>query len=186
MRERDRVGPDRLTVEKRKWDGRVSARWRAIGVSVPGALILHTPARTPRDHPAGGWSESLVHRELTVGCGEPWLVTAVIDAEGVTRRVYADAVLPPRRRRGTLSFVDLDLDLEIDVATGGAALRDEDDLARRTEEMGYPDWVVAEAWAGVRAVRERLDVRAWPFDASLWVPARDAGSARSHAGGVPG
>lgn len=164
-----------VTVEKRKWDGSVSARWDArLMERRPGRWVLETPAGTLRARPRAGGARVLPHREVTVGSGGPWLVTFAYDAAGRLVAARADAVLPPAwAGPGLVTFTDLDLDLEIDVGTGASTVRDEEDLARNGAAMAYPAAVVASAWEGIREVRERLERGRWPFTAPLW-------TARSH------
>jgi hypothetical protein len=54
--------PVRLTIEKRKWDGTVSARWPAELLCDGERLVWRTAAGTRRERPRRGRSE-VVERE---------------------------------------------------------------------------------------------------------------------------
>lgn len=161
-----RARPGRpVRVEKRKWDGQVSGRWEAHLVSgPPDAWVWTTPAGTVREHPWTGRAECRVRAEVAMGGLGCWLVTFGLDTDGRPGAAHADAILPVQEAApGLLAFVDLDLDLAIDLGTRRAVVQDEDDFTRRAARMDYPGWVRAAAWTGLREVERRLRCGAWPF-----------------------
>lgn len=178
----DRWPGDPVTVEKRKWDGSVSARWPAVaGVHRDGVRLWRATAGTVREHPSRGTTGRFARDEVTVDCGAGWLLTLGIDPLGATVSCRGDAVIPPvRSGPGLVTFVDLDLDLDIDPRTGEATLLDEEDLLRRAREMRYPDAVVRAAWEGIDDLWDRLRSRRWPFTAAAAAPP-DARAAAPHA-----
>lgn len=154
-----------VLVEKRKWDGQVSGRWGARLVSAPPeAWVWTTPAGALREHPWTGRAECRVRAEVAMGGLGCWLVTFGLDADGRPAAAHADAILPVEEvAPGLLAFVDLDLDLAIDLGARRVVLEDEDDFTRRAARMDYPGWVRAAAWTGLREVERRLRCGAWPF-----------------------
>jgi|GEM_PF-3157599 len=158
-----------MTVEKRKWDGSVSARWPALlAAAPPDPWLWHTPAGAWRPHPWKGREETVRCREVSVGGLDWWLLTVKIDGGGRPHSWEVDAILPVERTRNdVLAFVDLDLDLELDLARGEVHLKDEADFHRRAQEMGYPDWVRRAAWKGLWEAKRRFRHGLWPFGEHL-------------------
>lgn len=158
-----------VTVEKRKWAGQVSARWQALLTQTPPAPWLwHTPAGAVRPHPWKGREETVGCREVSVGGLDWWLVTLSVDGAGRVRACEVDAILPVERpREGVLAFVDLDLDLGLDLGRRESVLKDEEDFRRRAEEMGYPAWVRRAAWKGLWEAKRRFERELWPFGGHL-------------------
>jgi hypothetical protein len=162
--------PDRwVTVEKRKWDGQVSARWRALLTAAPpDSWRWCSPAGTPRERPWRDRTDVLRQREVSVGGLGHWLLTVRLGDDGRPEGAEADAILPVQESApGLVSFVDLDLDLELDLDGGGAALQDLDDFRERAASMGYPPWVQRAAWKGLWDLKRRLAGGRWPFGGAL-------------------
>ncbi|WP_217914484.1 DUF402 domain-containing protein [Miltoncostaea marina] len=171
--------PRTVTVEKRKWDGSVSARWRAALLSAPpGPWLWRTPAGTRREHPRRGETETVAHDEVAAACDEWWVVTATLGPGGAVEGWTVDAALPVEAAGAdVVAFVDLDLDLA--VAGGRVRLEDEDDFHRRAREMGYPEEVCSGAWGGLRDAVRRHAAGEWPFDGTV------AGGSARPAGPTP-
>lgn len=154
-----------IRVEKSKWDGTVSARTPAVLLAGGDAPLWRVAAGARRERPRRGTAEPVRLEEVSVAAGAWWVATARL-AAGRILAYHVDATLPARLGDdGVLRFCDLDLDLVADAA--GVRVRDAEVLARRAQEMGYPDAVVRGAWAGLADARRRLAAGAWPFDGSL-------------------
>lgn len=155
-----------IRVEKRKWDGTVSARTPAVLLAGGEAPIWRVAPGARRERPRRGTAEPVRLEEVSVAGGAAWWIATARIAGGRVLAYHVDAALPARLGAdGVLRFCDLDLDLVADVS--GVRVRDADVLARRAGEMGYPDAVVRGAWAGLADARHRLAAGAWPFDGSL-------------------
>lgn len=161
--------PRWVTVEKRKWDGQVSGRWRALLVSCPPEpWVWHLPEGTCHERPWRDRRAPTNAPQVVVAVDEGWLLTLELDDAGAPVSAEADAMLPVREDPdGVVSFVDLDLDLEIDLRDGSAELKDEDDFRRRCVQMGYPVPVQRAAWRGLGTIRRRLAAREWPFGPAM-------------------
>ena len=85
-----------LIIEKRKWDGSVSARWTALFHRDGARLTWRTPVGTTRSHPRTGRQETTEHLEVSATCGDGWIATAVLDADG---RLRATRLTRPRATR---------------------------------------------------------------------------------------
>jgi Protein of unknown function (DUF402) len=181
----DRVSPSpTIVVEKLKWDGSVSARWRACLLDVgPGRLGWLTPAGTRRERPRRGMVDETGRDTIAAGADGWWVVTASLDEDGEPRYLI-DASTPPRLEEGVLRFVDLDLDL--DVEGDAVELRDVPQFMERVRNMHYPLEARRGAWDGLADASRRYWVRGWPFDGSLAArlrarPAAAAGPRRAAA-----
>lgn len=157
-----------VTVEKRKWDGTVSARWAAVPiVAHPHASAWFTAAGTIREHPRLGTSDVVAHDEISVAGLDWWVVTASLDHDGRVSTIKADAATPIVRGPGeAISYCDLDLDLCIDGST--VRVLDEEDFVRNARTMGYPPEVHQLAHDALRDVLERYTARRWPFAGAPW------------------
>lgn len=156
-----------ITVEKAKWDGSVSARWRALLLPArPPVQAWRTAAGTPIARPRKGTVERAEHDEVSVTTGRCWVVTALLGPDGRPASYEVDACAPVEPARdGLLRYVDLDLDLEL--GDGEIRLLDQEQFVRRAAEMGYPDAMRDCAWAALRDAADRYAERRWPFDGAL-------------------
>lgn len=156
-----------ITVEKRKWDGSVSARWPALLVSgPPRPWIWVATAGTRRERPRRGEVEVLEREER--GCALPgawWVATVLLGPDGRVERYGVDAATPVRPLAdGAIGFIDLDLDLDAPPDGSPVTLQDAAQFAARARRMGYPAGVRRGAWEGLREAAGRLRRRDWPFD----------------------
>jgi hypothetical protein len=155
-----------VLIEKRKWDGSVSARWVADLRRDDGRIVFVTPPGTRRERPRRGGVEVTRCLEVSGSGGAGWIVTAVAGADGALVRYEVDATVGDEERRGDVfAFVDLDLDLEI--AGGKARVEDLMDFAERRRTMGYPPGLLTHATAALDDALARWRRGAWPFDGSL-------------------
>jgi len=155
-----------VVIEKRKWDGSVSARWAALFARDGERMTWITPAGTIRRRPRRGGDDTTALLEVSATNGTGWIVTAVLDAEGRLSRYDVDATDGGEAERdGVLAFIDLDLDLRLtDV---GPAVEDLIEFALRREEMGYPPGLLSRAVLALDDALTRHWHGAWPFDGSL-------------------
>jgi hypothetical protein len=156
-----------VRIEKRKWDGTVSARWQAdLRRDAGGRIVFVTPPGTRRERPRRGDVEVTRCLEVSGSHGAGWLVTAVVGADGVPVRFEVDATVGDERPRGgVFAFVDLDLDLEI--AGGEPAVEDLAEFAERRRTMGYPPGLLTHAVTALDDALDRYRRGAWPFDGAL-------------------
>jgi len=155
-----------LIIEKRKWDGSVSARWTALFQRDGARLTWRTPIGTSRSHPRTGEQETTEHLEVSATCSDGWIVTAILDADGRLLRYEVDATAGDEAERdGILAFIDLELDLVIRDQT--AVVTDLIEFAERREEMGYPPGMLSAVVVALDGALRRHRRGDWPFDGSL-------------------
>ena len=156
-----------LRVEKRKWDGTLSALTpaRLVDVSSPRpAVAWLVAAGAERRRPAKGDTEIVPHDELWVAVpGEWWVLCGRTDDTNSVAEYVLHAATPFEPPSGDLlRWIDLDLDFQVhgDVV----ALEDEAQFHEHARSMSYPDEVVHGAWSGISEVAPHFTTGEWPFD----------------------
>jgi len=102
-----------------------------------------------------------------------WMATWMRDNSDIDIDLYVDIVQPPQwLADGHLRIVDLDLDV-IRRRNGDVLLDDEDELARHTVTLGYPDDLVDAARTAASAVLHEVRAVNAPFGAppAQWLDA---------------
>ena len=155
-----------VIIEKRKWDGSVSARWAALFARDGDRMTWITPAGTIRRRPRRGGDDTTTLMKVSATCGRGWIVTAILDTDGRLLHYEVDATDGGEVERGGLvAFVDLDLDLRL--GDGAPEVVDLIEFAQRREEMGYPTGLLSRAVIALDDALTRHWHGAWPFDGSL-------------------
>ena len=153
-------------IEKRKWDGSVSARWPALLARDGERITWITPAGTIRRRPRRGGDETTRRLEVSATRGGGWIATAIIDADGRLSHYHVDATRGGEAQRdGVLAFIDLDIDLRL--GDGGPAVADLIEFAARRQEMAYPPGLLSQAVIALDDALNRHWRGEWPFDGSL-------------------
>lgn len=155
-----------MIIEKRKWDGSVSARWTADFARHGDRVVWTTPIGTVRERPRRGGAEVTRLGEVSASRCTGWIVTALQTADRQLVRYEVDATAGGEAERdGVFAFVDLDLDLEIEGDT--TVVKDLIEFVERRALMGYPPDLLRRAAESLEEAR-LLHARArWPFDGSL-------------------
>jgi protein associated with RNAse G/E len=93
-------------------------------------------------------------------------VTAVIGDDGQPVRYEVDATAGDEALRdGVLTFIDLDIDMEIE--DGVVEVTDLVEFAERREQMGYPPGLLSAVVLALDRALDRERRGDWPFDGSL-------------------
>jgi hypothetical protein len=158
-----------VRVEKRKWDGSVSAVDTAYSLAVPDDmsawLIL---AGSRRERPGSGATEVVECDELWVAVpGEWWVLCGYTDTARSLTGYKVHATAPFEAPRTDDEIVWLDLDLDFEIHGDDVALQDEGQFHDHARTMGYPDHIVRGAWSGISTIAARYTNGDWPFDGSL-------------------
>ena len=156
-----------IRVEKCKWDGRVSASEPAYLVtSAPSVQAWFVPSGTRRTRPTLGATESVVRDELWVtAVDEWWVLCASADGDTITDLVVHAAAPVEPAAQGVVTWIDLDLDLEIHA--GRISLEDLEVFQDHAATMAYPNDVIRGAWSGIARLAPRYTTHEWPFDGRL-------------------
>jgi hypothetical protein len=159
---------DYTRVEKRKWDGTLSAVETALVVAEPTHMVSwFVPAGSARRRPARHAFERLDTDEIWATVFGQWWVLCGKAApdQPISSFVLHAAVPLSRPEPGLIRWIDLDLDFEVEGAH--VALEDEEQFHRHAHAMAYPPDVIEGAWAGISQVAPHYTTGTWPFDG--WV-----------------
>jgi hypothetical protein len=157
-----------LRVEKRKWDGSVSAVDTAeLLPSTHGAVAWYVPAGAPRPHPAKGTVDEVPADEVWAAVpGQWWVLCARIGSDRTVEEYVLHAAAPFQAPAGgDIGWIDLDLDFEVHGEE--SAVEDETQFHEHARTMAYPEDVIVGAWSGISQIAPRFTTGAWPFDGSL-------------------
>ena len=165
-----------IAVEKRKWDGSVSAREEALLLETERCLAWRVSAGTRREHPARGVTEDVGQDELWLSPNEvPVVLCSYLTTGNTVERYELHAACETTAMDGDLvSWIDLDLDVALE--DGTVKVLDEAAFMEHADTMHYPEHVVRTAWSGIADVTPRFVNREWPFDGFLDALARRAAS----------
>jgi len=99
-----------------------------------------------------------------------WFTVSADIKDGQINQYYCNINQPATElAKGTVAFVDLDLDL---ICRDGIwSIVDEDELADNAVAFNYPEPLVARVWEEMRSLQERIAQRQFPFDGSIeqWI-----------------
>jgi hypothetical protein len=157
-----------VRVEKRKWDGSVSAVDVAERLpSTHGAVAWYVPAGASRPHPSKGTVDEVAADEVWAAVpGEWWVLCARIGPDRTVDGYVLHAAAPfAPAGDDTIEWIDLDLDFEVHGEE--SAVEDETQFHEHARAMAYPEDVIVGAWSGISQIAPRFTTGAWPFDGSL-------------------
>jgi protein associated with RNAse G/E len=154
---------DSVTVNSRKYGGRVRRTWTGGLVSRSDELIVLV----------GRFDSDVEHSDLgfirsgTVSFEHFWLtrwynIFRFHEPDGKLKAWYCNIAMPPTFDGSVLDFTDLDLDVVVWPDMSYQVL-DRDDFERNSLKYGYPDDVRRTAEEAVNDLRLLIDNRAFPF-----------------------
>ena len=161
MSEETRQGS--ATVSARKFDGTEHRRWQAQLVRRENSLLVFD-ARFDEEvrHPLLG-----VIPRGTISLEYYWLdrwynVFRFLLPDGGLRNFYCNVNLPPEFDGGTMSYVDLELDVLVWPDFSYKVL-DEDEFAAHAIKYNYPDYIKNRAPQALDELINLIETRRFPF-----------------------
>ncbi len=157
-----------VTILKTKYDGSVKRELSGDLVEMRNdwLVVYYTPARhshllygapvTHYESPHMLWYHSTT---------QPLTVLHFFDELGEPQESYVDAALPADLIGRTITYVDLDLDIDV-FGDGATRVKDEDLFEENRVRYAYPPDVIAAAHEGIRLGLELIAARAFPLDGS--------------------
>jgi protein associated with RNAse G/E len=155
-------------IEAYKYDGQLHYRMPAYLRSDDGEC-LHFRAQLGGflDHRTRGWRRITLRPSDMFFWRDRWYnVFRNYAADGRLRHYYCNIGLPPHIQDGVISFVDLDLDVEIQ-PDGRIEILDEDEFIAHAVHYAYPPDIQQTARQTVETVLALWQSRAAPFDLAV-------------------
>jgi hypothetical protein len=155
---------DPVTVNARKYDGRLHRSWPGALVSANGSLVTLLAQ----------FSETRVHSDLgtiyagTISLEHFWLdrwynVFRFREPDGTPKAIYANIAAPATFDGSTIDYVDLDIDVIL-WPQGHVDVLDRDEFDKHVLEFGYDDATINSARNALAQVLALIDGREFPFD----------------------
>jgi protein associated with RNAse G/E len=157
---------DGVTVESRKFDGRLHRSWRTRLVERRGALVVLD----------GTFAEEVKHallgripqgtRSVEHYWEDRWYsVFRFHDTAGALRYFYCNVNTPPTFDGRLLSFTDLDIDILV-MPDFTYTVLDLDEFEDNSRRLAYPEEVRAGARRATRELISLIESRRFPFDST--------------------
>lgn len=146
-----------VTINSRKYDGRIRRSWKGGLVHDSGDLIILV----------GSFNEEVEHNDLgrisagTVSFEHFWFdrwynVFRFHEPDGTLKAHYANIAMPPTFDGGVIDYVDLDIDVVV-WPDRRVDVLDRDDFEDNKLKYGYPDEVIRQAESGLKRVLEIIE-----------------------------
>jgi protein associated with RNAse G/E len=152
-----------VTVRAYKYDGREHRHWRAqILKQEDQLLILDAKFSEEINHPLLGIIEL-----GTVSIEYYWLdrwynIFRFLKPDGELRNFYCNVNVPPCFSKGTLSYIDLDIDVLVEADLSFTVL-DEDEFAANALSFNYPNDIQQHAYRALEELIQMIRLRSYPF-----------------------
>ena len=158
-----------VRIEKRKWDGSVSAIEVGRRVdNVEGLVAWLVPAGSERQRPTAGRVEPVTSDEIWAAVpGEWWVLCGYASPSRQIEHFKVHAAAPFVRTQTAGEIVWIDLDLDFEVTGDDVEIEDESEFHEHARTMGYPDYVVRGAWSAISWIATRYTTGGWPFDGTI-------------------
>lgn len=154
-----------VAVRTYKYDGREHRRWEAqISEHHDQLLVLDAKFSEEINHPLLGIIE-----HGTVSIEYYWLdrwynIFRFLKPNGDLRNFYCNVNVPPSFSKGTLSYIDLDIDVLVEADLTYTVL-DEDEFAANTLRFNYPSEIQRQAYQALEELIQLIKLRSYPFNA---------------------
>lgn len=154
-----------ITVRTYKYDGREHRQWHAqILQQEDQLLVLDAKFSEEINHPLLGIIEP-----GTVSIEYYWLdrwynIFRFLKPNGELRNFYCNVNAPPSFSGGTLSYIDLDIDVLVEADLSFTVL-DEDEFAANTLRFNYPNEIRRQAYQALQELIQMIKLRSYPFNA---------------------
>jgi diamine N-acetyltransferase len=149
-----------------KYDGSDNYRWPAqLEYARDNIVILYTPSGTAY---TGRREGVLKYPFRSYFWTDRWynVNQSYIFDNGLGIRHYVNLAMPPAFDGSTVSYVDMDLDFDLD-NEWGLTLLDEDEYGANSAQFNYPAELRARIELAAQDVRKMVRSRAWPFGTSV-------------------
>ncbi|CAM3467976.1 DUF402 domain-containing protein [Hydrogenibacillus schlegelii] len=152
---------DRFDIESYKYDGKLHRRWSGNLLLADGRRIICGNDRVAVTE-ADGTTWTTREPAICFFDRREWFnVIAMLREDGV--HFYCNISTPAEWRRGTLTYVDLDLDVRV-TPDGEVEVLDKEEFRVNRERYAYPLKVVTQARRALGRLLRLIQARRPPFD----------------------
>jgi uncharacterized protein len=154
-----------VAVRTYKYDGREHRRWEAQILEYHDQLlVLDAKFSEEINHPLLG-----VIEHGTVSIEYYWLdrwynIFRFLKPNGELRNFYCNVNVPPIFSKGTLSYIDLDIDILVEADLTYTVL-DEDEFAANALRFNYPSEIQRQTYQALEELIQLIKLRSYPFNA---------------------
>ena len=147
-----------------KYDKRLHYTWQAVLLDDDGQqLRLASVVGGKLVHYTRGIEEVTQRRSDLTFWRQRWYnVFTNYHEDGTLRYFYCNVAMPPVIEDSTVSYVDLDLDVQV-LPDGSFRILDMDEFEQHRVRYGYPDWVQTNALRAVNDILALAEAREGPF-----------------------
>lgn len=155
-----------VTVNARKFDGKIYRSWRARFAAKKGSLLIFV----------GEFEEDVEHSQIgfirrgTVSREYYWLdrfynIFRFQETDGTLKNFYCNINLPPKFHNSVLDYVDLDIDVLV-FRNFKYEILDLDDFAENAKKYRYPKELIKSAKENLKELIKLIENRNFPFDSN--------------------
>jgi protein associated with RNAse G/E len=155
--------PDQITVRVLKYDGAEHRLWRAtLSRRDESLLVLDAQFEDEVEHDLLG-RIGRGTRTIEYYWFDRWYnVFRFLETDGSTRLYYCNVNMPPVLSDGTLTYIDLDIDILVQPDFSYQVL-DLEEFEANAARFEYPEQVKADAHAAVDELIALIETRQFPF-----------------------
>ncbi|AZN40574.1 DUF402 domain-containing protein [Paenibacillus albus] len=155
-----------ITIQARKYGDRPHYEWRTTLLEQTDSYIfvLGHYGRKLKHYTKG---KTFTVENWTIECFpfDSWFTVSADVINGEIAQYYCNICEPARMEGGTVTFVDLDIDLIH--KNGRWEIVDEDEFEIHTEKFAYPPELVTRVRQEVERLQERIALKQFPFDGAI-------------------
>ncbi len=153
-----------VTVRVLKYDGAVHRQWPAtIARRDESVIVLDAEFTDDVEHDLLGVINRGT-RTIEYYWFDRWYnVFRFLESDGKTKLFYCNVSMPPSLKHGTLTYIDLDIDILVR-PDGSFAVLDQEEFDVNASVYNYPDEVKRQARLALDELISMIKTRQFPFD----------------------
>lgn len=170
----------KINLVSKKYDGSLRDTSEAflIAHDKETIVLLQPPGTVEYDHRRARWETTQDGLLMLFFTNRWYNVWHIAQQQSHINRIYANVALPAHWiGRSTLEWVDLDLDIRMEM-DGSIVLLDEDEFLENQQRMGYPPDVVTQAQTAAQEALDLCQQGRYPFDYAVQVARYAANTGR--------
>jgi protein associated with RNAse G/E len=157
--------PDKqiVTVNSRKFDGRIHRSWQAeLKTRRDPLLILNGKFENEIDHPHLGMIRRGTISEEFFWLDRWYSIFRFHEPEGAFRNFYCNLNMPPKFENDVLDYIDLDIDILVR-ENFECEILDVDEFEENSRVYPYSDDLIAKTMETLTELQEMVRLKTFPF-----------------------